>query len=96
MARIVWGTVNANGSPASGEGFEVTKTASGQYNISFDPPFSGLPSIVGSQTRFGALNQNTSDNIVFPFLSNAQATALTGDNSGDHRDRNFSFIAVGP
>jgi hypothetical protein len=96
MATIVWGEINADGSILSGQGFESTRISTGQYSIVFTPTFPVTPAIVGSQTRYGNAGQNPVDNIVFPFVSNAQATALTGDNTGRLQDRNFSFIAVGP
>lgn len=89
------GVVNANGSIASGSGFSVTRQTTGQYVIDFTQAFSELPAIVGSQTQFGNIGQNTRDNVVFPFVSNGSATALTGDSNGSHTDRSFSFIAIG-
>jgi hypothetical protein len=96
MAIIVWGEINADGSILSGHGFESTRISTGQYSIVFTPTFPITPAIVGSQTRYGNATQDPRDNIVFPFVTNAQATALTGDNEGKLQDRNFSFIAVGP
>jgi hypothetical protein len=95
---FVSGTINADGSVKSAgiNGFTVQKQNSGQYLITFVPPFADTPAIVGSQTRFGNVNdENPSDNVVFPLLDNGSATAVTGDSDGNHRDRSFSFIARG-
>ena len=93
--QTVWGVVNSNGTAQSGSGFTVQYAGTGQYSITFDNAFSDIPSIVGSQVLFGSLNENTMDTVVFPQLTSKLATALTGEASGKHQDRNFSFIAIG-
>src|ERR1051325_4279921 len=94
--EILWGAINANGTIASsGGGFSVTRQGTGQYVISFRSLFQAVPSVVGSQTNFGGLNENPLDNIVFPIVDTGSATAITGDAQGNHQDRNFSFIAIG-
>jgi len=94
--QTLWGTINADGSIASGSGgFNVILTQPGQYVISFQHLFTGLPSIVGSQTRFGSLGESSTDGVVFPQLNNASTVAITGDGGGNHQNRNFSFIAIG-
>lgn len=95
-SMTVWGVVNANGTVAAGSGFTVTSQGSGEYIISFSPAFSSMPAIVGSQANFGSTSQDTRDNIVFPYVNNGAATALTGDSGGNHTNRSFSFIAMGP
>ena len=95
---FVWGTIDANGTIVSGSGdFRVLKTGSGVYNITFNHHFSAIPAISGSQTRLGALGEWPTDNVVFPFLNENSATAITGNGSagGNQSDRSFSFIAVG-
>jgi len=93
---ILWGAVNANGTTASGsKGFSVTRQGTGQYVISFRNLFQSTPSIVGSQTNYGVLPENTLDNVVFPFVDTGTATVLTGASNGGPTDRNFSFIAIG-
>ena len=95
---ISWGTIAADGSITSGSAdFKVTKTAVGVYNINFNHNFSAIPAISGSQTRLGSQAEWPTDNVVFPFLTENSATAVTGDGSagGNHSDRSFSFIVVG-
>lgn len=91
----IYGTINKDGVILSGSGFSVTKHQTGQFIIDFEQEFKDIPAIVGSQTGWGKLSENTLDNVVFPFLSNGSATALTGDSSGDPSSRQFSFIAMG-
>lgn len=96
MPLIRWANVSANGSIyAASEGISITRIGDGQYAISFSPPFSKVPAIVGTQTGYGTINERTTDNVVFPFVSEANATALTGDDKGIHVDRGFSIIAIG-
>lgn len=95
---FVWGTIDANGTIVSGSGdFKILKIGSGVYNINFDHHFSSIPAISGSQTRYGAQSEWPTDNVVFPFLNENSATAITGNGSagGNQSDRSFSFIAVG-
>lgn len=91
----IYGTIGKDGNIISGSGFEVTKQQTGQFTIDFEMNFKEVPAIVGSQTGWGKLSENTLDNVVFPFLSNGSATALTGDASGHPSSRQFSFIAMG-
>ncbi len=96
--RTVWGTIimSPDGSiEQKGEGFTVMHQKNGEYIISFSPPFSDIPSIVGSQVLFGDEDQYPVDNVVFPFLTKGAATAITGDAKGNQLDRSFSFIAIG-
>jgi YVTN family beta-propeller protein len=98
LMRTVSGVIGSNGAPAfaSGDGFTVIHTGDGQYVIKFNPEFGGAPAIVASQTNLGDMDQNTNDNVVFPFVDKGSATALTGDYHGNHVDRGFSFLARGP
>jgi len=93
---ILWGSINADGTIASGSGgFSVTVQGSGQYVISFRTLFQGVPAMVGSQNRYGALGESSLDNVVFPLVDSGTATALTGDSANHQQPRNFAFIAIG-
>jgi hypothetical protein len=98
MATItLWGSIDGDGRKESGStGFSVSKQEKGQYVISFSPTFSGTPAMVATQTRHGRLDQETNDGVVIPLLTNSSATLLTGKDNGNHEDRSFSFIAIGP
>ena len=98
MAQTVtlWGALDKTGTITNGSGgFTVARTDTGRYSISFTTVFQGLPSIVGSPTNHGDLNQNTKDNVVFPQVTDSAALAFTGDENGNKKDRSFSFIAIG-
>ena len=92
---IVWAEVGSDGELLSGAGCTVLKTHEGTYQIDFTDNFSATPAIVGSQVNRHSPEEVTTDNVVFPFVTNSQATALTGNQSGDLSNRSFSFIAVG-
>ncbi|WP_430511657.1 hypothetical protein [Pannonibacter phragmitetus] len=99
--NIIWGVVNANGSIASGSGgagsyeFDVINEGPGIYQISFNGNFAGVPAITGSQVMYGNMAESSLDNVVFPYLTAASATAITGASNGAAGNRSFSFIAVG-
>lgn len=94
--RIVWGVVDGAGViVSSNDGFKLTRTEVGEYNLTFNPPFSCTPAICGNQVLSGNTSQKTTDTVVFPFVKPDMATVTTGDSNGNREDRNFSFIAVG-
>ena len=101
MATIIWGVINPDGSIQSGSktngsyNFNIVHQSSGVYQIQFDDDFNVMPAMVGSQVLFGNLAQSPLDNVVFPYLNENGATAITGDSNGSHTDRHFSFIATG-
>jgi len=96
MARIVWGTIDKNGSILNGSGdFTVENVSSGKYSISFSPGFSALPGIVGSQNNFNETGQANSDGVAFPFVNKNSCQVNTGNNSGSLQNRSFAFVAVG-
>ncbi len=51
-AMQVWGTVNGDGTIASGTGFTVTKTGAGEYVITFNAKFENQPA--PTTTLYGA------------------------------------------
>jgi hypothetical protein len=89
---IYWATVDKNGEAVSG-GKSVTQVAAGQYSIILG--FSGLPAIVGTQTRSRNLDEFNTDGIVFSSVMEKAATAITGNNVGVREDRSFCFMAAG-
>lgn len=99
--NIIWGVVNADGTIASGSGgagdyeFAVINEGPGIYQISFNGNFEGVPAITGSQVMYGSISESSLDNVVFPYLTAASATAITGASNGAAGNRSFSFIAVG-
>nr|WP_094463291.1 hypothetical protein [Pannonibacter phragmitetus] len=67
----------------------------GIYQISFNGNFAGLPAITGSQVMWGTMSESPLDNVVFPYLTAASATVITGASNGAPQNRSFSFIAMG-
>jgi hypothetical protein len=90
----VWGVINADGTKASGNGFVVLLQSPGQYEIVFEPPFRLVPAIVGSTTNSKNTSEYPSNNVVFPLVSEAMATACTGFYTSK-ANLAFSFIATG-
>ena len=90
--RIIRGTVNGNATIAAGSGFTVTWNASSVcYVMSFNTPFSAVPSVVVSfaspvdQDAFCAYNVTTNG-----------CNLACVNNNGDWYSWPFSFIAIGP
>ena len=95
VTKTIYGTVSKDGEIISGTGFLVERQSTGTYLIDFEPGFANVPSVVGSQTGYGKIDENTLDSVVFPYINRGSATVLTGNASGDKRDRQFSFTAIG-
>ncbi|WP_124492096.1 hypothetical protein [Burkholderia stagnalis] len=96
MARIIWGTINSDGSIKNGSGdFSVENTESGKYAISFNPGFSALPGVVATQNNYGDTGQSNLDGVVVPFVNNSYCQINTGNNSNKFQNRSFAFIAIG-
>ncbi len=92
--KSLYGTVSSEGTIISGTGYTVQRVSKGTYSINFIENFSEVPAIVGSQTGFGN-GQKPEDVVDFPYLDHESATAITGNTSDDHSDRQFSFIVMG-
>lgn len=89
--KIVRGSLNSGGGIISGEGFSVSHTLTGQYNISFTSTFASAPSVTmspdtGSAT--GAGYSSLSSSAVNVIIYSSSTLAVTNGP--------FSFIAIGP
>lgn len=94
--RVLRGTVNPDGSTATGAGFTVSREDTGRYSITF-PPFPSPPSGSATQIFFGVGNGgDTRDNAVFIEIDNAKVRVKTGDSGGIASDRAFTFVILGP
>jgi hypothetical protein len=98
--RIVWGCVNADGSPHSGSGFTSIAGETGVYDIVYSKPFVVNPAVVTLQnyknwTDFTFNGGNTKDNSVLIASDRQKFKIETGDNDGKKQKRNFTFIAIG-
>jgi hypothetical protein len=90
--RIVRGSVSSAGTIAFGSGFTVTwNTSAVCYVITFNTPFSAVPSVVGAFA--GPVNQDTL--CVYNITTNGCSVACV-NNNGNWYQWPFSFIAVGP
>lgn len=106
MSKIIYGSVNSDGSIESGIGFKVQKASKdGIYQITFDNAFTKRPTIVATQCFSNTPSNNwddissnggdTRDNVVV-IEANADSCRLkTGDSGGNGCWRNFGFIAIG-
>lgn len=98
---IISGNVNADGTIASGTGFTITNSGDGLYLITFRPSFTAPPAVVLTQnyrswSDFDYGGGDSRDNCVLVAVNMDHAKVLTGGSSGEHGDRNFCFIAIGP
>lgn len=95
----IHGTVTSQGG-TTGKGFTVQKVKNkmgnktGAYQITFNTPFSEIPTIVATQTGFGG-GEIPADVVDIPSLEKDSATVITGDANNQFSDRQFSFIAIG-
>jgi hypothetical protein len=97
--RMLRGTVDASGTIRAGLGFSIAHIGTGVYDINFDVPFTGLPSVSVTQI-FPDLSflppGKTTDNAVINGISASKVRVATGRDNGDLDDRSFSFIIMGP
>jgi hypothetical protein len=94
----IWGIVSADGTPAAGSGYRVTKdNERGLYDINFDQPFSGRPAVVATQlypNQPTSIGGDTRDNAVVVWIDRSYCRIVTGQQDGSHINRDFSFVAV--
>jgi len=97
--RILRGTVDGSSSILAGTGFSIAHLGTGVYDINFDAPFTGLPSVSVTQV-YPDINfappGRTTDNAVINGISATRVRVATGRDNGDLSDRSFSFIIMGP
>ncbi|WP_413175761.1 H-type lectin domain-containing protein [Anabaena azotica] len=55
--KIIYGTVNDDGTKQTGSGFDVESTETGIYLITFSQPFVEPPTVVATLKDWGADNQ---------------------------------------
>ena len=93
--RMLRGSIDGNGSTDAGFGFSSSRAGEGLYRITFDTPFSSIPSITVSaiqpfnqSPRWATFVQSTSN------ASFVDIFVLSG--TANSTDSDFHFIAVGP
>jgi hypothetical protein len=106
MSKIIYGSVNLDGTIESGIGFEVQKSDVGIYQITFDNPFTKRPTVVATQCfsnadssdswdDISANGGDTRDNVVVIAVKEDSCKLKTGNSGGIACDRKFGFIAIG-
>jgi hypothetical protein len=99
--RVVWGAVSAGGAVDAGDGFTVTKSGTGRYQVTFGQLFSAQPVVLVSrvhkllQASDGAA-VTAAETAVVDQVDPQGAQVATADTSGALADGGFTFIAVGP
>jgi hypothetical protein len=88
--RIVRGTVNSDGTIASGSGFTVNHTGTGVYAVTFTTAFTDTPAVTATAITDGVTSLDTLAS--GSFGCGVHAGSIVG---GNRADRQFSFIAVG-
>ena len=86
---IVRGSVNSNGTVILGQGFTCVANTSTNRTVTFNTPFSGVPSIVLGQ--HGTTGGGTVD-LVTSSTSSFEVVTLVGGNGPS----GFEFLAIGP
>ncbi|HKR13616.1 MAG TPA: hypothetical protein VJT15_16245 [Pyrinomonadaceae bacterium] len=100
MAKTIWGCVNgSDASVHSGIGFHVDHDSTGLYTVTYKESFDTPPAVVLTQNypnwnEFGSSGGNTKDNAVLVASDAFHFKVKTGNNDGDAKDRNFTFIAT--
>lgn len=88
---IIRGVVNANGTKKEGQGFTVTKTATGRYTITFASAFNDDPAVTVT------LSDSTGAPLCVAVASTASTATITVRSPASvDTDCLFHFIAVGP
>lgn len=87
--RTIRGTVNSDGTIAAGEGFSVTKGATGVYDVNWTTAFSAAPSVVVSAGAGGGGIGQTA-------ATTADCEVVMRGLGGSVADVQFTFIAEGP
>jgi hypothetical protein len=88
-------TDKAKAAIVAGEGFEVERTAKGEFRIKFKVAFSSLPSATTSQLAL-ATNSDAVDNALLGSVDEKGMNVFVGGSDGKRYDRTFSFIVMGP
>ncbi|SCW64648.1 hypothetical protein SAMN04487970_102371 [Paenibacillus tianmuensis] len=95
-ARVLWGTVDPDGSIVSGMGYKVDKGGKGLYTVIFDESYSFVPGVSTTQIYYNNGNGgDTRDNSALVFVKNDRFRVKTGNDNGDASDRGFSFVVAG-
>lgn len=104
MSKIIYGSVNSDGTIESGFGFNVERSDVGIYKITFDNPFTKIPTVVATQCysngdgnwdNISDPGGDTRDNVVVIAVKEDSCKLKTGNSGGIVDNRKFGFIAIG-
>jgi Collagen triple helix repeat (20 copies) len=96
----VHGVVNGDGSIASGTGFTVQQLGPGRYQITFDAPFPGVPTVLatkvyGSPTVDAGAGVQPAENAIVDEVTPTLCLIATSDAAGGVANGTFGFTALG-
>lgn len=95
VLSVMRGVIDGDGTIRSGEGFSLSRTATGVYDITFTNDFAGTPSVVATVYNRG-IYTSTSGSAQTKSLTSS-SVRITGFNSvGSPLDVGFCFLAIGP
>lgn len=86
--RMVRGIVNGNGTTSKGSGYIPNRSSLGMYTVTFNTPFSDVPTVTASG--------RVTDAQVGALTTNSVIIHTVNVSSGGAVDDVFNFIAVGP
>jgi len=89
---IIRGCVDASGSIISGEGFTVSRPATGTFNITFSSAFADLPAVIATPATSGDTATRVGSS---PAPSTSTVTIYVGSSNATPNNFPFNFIAIG-
>ncbi len=89
------GLIDSDGSTLGGSGFTSRKISTGVFRITFNDPFTKVPSVAANvYSGSSGTNWNSLDNVVFRTITNTHFDYTTGDDKGVTADRPITFVVV--
>src|SRR5690242_20704580 len=89
------GYVDAGGTILMGDGFAVSRVATGVYEIVFEPPFAMTPRVVASQVVASVLRPPPPEaRAIVLDVTERRVRVRNVDASGQAVDRRFCFVAM--
>jgi hypothetical protein len=90
---MIIGSINKDGSTASGTGFTSTKKDTGTYNITFATPFTSTPAVVASLVSSDLDSDQNNNVLMVNPGSTTTVVYITNTDSDGGQDGAFTFIA---
>lgn len=92
--RMLRGAVNDAGVAVRGAGYTSARTDVGKYVITFNTPFTGVPSVTATAHRDGLALPSLV--VMIDTITTSSVTLIIRYNNNEWADQAFSFIVVGP